>query len=63
MGVAAADVYGDGKLAIFKTNFAGDTSTLYRNLGGLNFEDITFQSGLGRNTRFLGWGVQFPRLR
>ena len=59
MGVAAGDVFGDGKLAIFKTNFAGDTSTLYRNLGGLNFEDMTFQAGLGRNTRFLGWGAAF----
>ena len=59
MGVTAADAYGDGKLAIFKTNFAGDTSTLYRNLGGGNFEDMTFQSGLGRNTRFLGWGASF----
>ena len=59
MGVSAADVYGDGKLAIFKTNFAGDTSTLYRNLGSENFEDVTFQAGLGRNTRFLGWGAAF----
>ena len=59
MGVAAADIYGDGRLAIFKTNFAGDTSTLYRNLGNGNFEDVTFQSGLGRNTRFLGWGACF----
>jgi hypothetical protein len=59
MGVSAADVYGDGRLAIFKTNFAGDTSTLYRNLGSGNFEDMTFQAGLGRNTRFLGWGASF----
>lgn len=59
MGVTAADVYGDGKLAIFKTNFAGDTSTLYRNLGEGTFEDMTFQAGLGRNTRFLGWGAAF----
>ena len=59
MGVSAADIYGDGKLAIFKTNFAGDTSTLYRNLGEGAFEDMTFQSGLGRNTRFLGWGASF----
>lgn len=59
MGVTAADAFGDGKLAIFKTNFAGDTSTLYRNLGDSNFEDHTFQSGLGRNTRFLGWGAAF----
>ena len=42
-----------------KTNFAGDTSTLYRNLGKNSFEDITFQAGLGRNTRFLGWGAMF----
>jgi hypothetical protein len=59
MGVSAADAYGDGKLAIFKTNFAGDTSTLYRNMGNGFFEDMTFQAGLGRNTRFLGWGAAF----
>jgi hypothetical protein len=59
MGVTAADVYGDGRLSIFKTNFAGDTSTLYRNLGEGNFEDMTFQAGFGRNTRFLGWGACF----
>ena len=59
MGVTAADVLGNGRLEIFKTNFAGDTSTLYRNLGGDNFEDMTFQSGMGRNTRFLGWGANF----
>ncbi len=59
MGVSAADIYGDGKLAIFKTNFAGDTSTLYRNMGSGAFEDMTFQAGLGRNTRFLGWGANF----
>ncbi|MDQ2839704.1 MAG: CRTAC1 family protein [Acidobacteriota bacterium] len=59
MGVSAADVYGNGRLDIVKTNFAGDTSSLYRNLSGGNFEDVTFQSGLGRNTRFLGWGAAF----
>src|ERR1039457_5723623 len=59
MGVSAADIYGSGQLAIFKTNFAGDTSTLYRNLGDGTFEDVTFQSGQGRNTRFLGWGACF----
>ncbi len=59
MGVSAADVYGNGRLDIVKTNFAGDTSSLYRNLGSGNFEDVTFQSGLGRNTRFLGWGAVF----
>ncbi|HZT37397.1 MAG TPA: CRTAC1 family protein [Bryobacteraceae bacterium] len=59
MGVSAADYDGDGRLDIVKTNFAGDTSSLYRNLGNNFFEDATFQSGLGRNTRFLGWGAMF----
>ena len=59
MGVAAIDYDGDGWLDIVKTNFAGDTSSLYRNLGRMNFDDQTLQAGLGRNTRFLGWGVGF----
>jgi hypothetical protein len=32
---------------------------LYRNLGKMAFDDQTFQAGLGKNTRFLGWGVGF----
>ena len=59
MGVSTADYDGDGNLDIVKTNFAGDTSSLYRNLGNRFFEDATFQAGLGRNTRFLGWGAMF----
>ena len=59
MGVSAADYDCDGNLDIVKTNFAGDTSSLYRNLGNMTFEDQTFQAGLGKNTRFLGWGVGF----
>lgn len=59
MGVSAADYDGNGLLDIVKTNFAGDTSSLYRNLGNNVFEDQTYQAGLGRNTRFLGWGAAF----
>jgi enediyne biosynthesis protein E4 len=59
MGVSAADFDGDGLVDIVKTNFAGDTSSLYRNLGKGFFEDVTFQAGLGKNTRFLGWGAVF----
>jgi hypothetical protein len=59
MGVSAADYDLDGSLDIVKTNFAGDTPSLYHNLGGGVFEDATFQAGLGKHTQFLGWGCGF----
>jgi enediyne biosynthesis protein E4 len=59
MGIAAADYDLDGNLDIVKTNFAGDTPSLYHNLGGGNFEDATFTAGLGAHTQFLGWGCGF----
>lgn len=59
MGVSAGDYDGDGWLDIFKTNFSGDTSTLYRNRGKMTFDDQTFVAGIGLNTRFLGWGCGF----
>jgi enediyne biosynthesis protein E4 len=59
MGVSASDYDLDGNLDIVKTNFAGDTPTLYHNLGGATFEDVTFQAGLGKHTQFLGWGCGF----
>lgn len=59
MGVSAADYDLDGNLDIVKTNFAGDTPSLYHNLGGANFEDTTFMAGLGAHTQYLGWGCGF----
>jgi enediyne biosynthesis protein E4 len=59
MGVTAGDYDRDGWLDIFKTNFAGDTSTLYHNAGKGIFDDVTFPAGLGVNTRWLGWGCGF----
>jgi hypothetical protein len=49
----------DGNLDIVKTNFAGDTPSLYHNLGQANFEDATFAAGLGAHTQYLGWGCGF----
>jgi hypothetical protein len=59
MGVSAADYDLDGNLDIVKTNFAGDTPSLYHNQGGANFEDTTFTAGLGAHTQYLGWGCGF----
>ena len=59
MGVSIGDFNRDGLLDIVKTNFAGDTDSLYLNLGDGTFEDHTYLSGLGINTRYLGWGVGF----
>ncbi|MGZ4815002.1 MAG: CRTAC1 family protein [Terriglobales bacterium] len=59
MGVSAADYNSDGNLDVVKTNFAGDTPSLFKGMGGMTFEDVTFAAGLGVNTRFLGWGVGF----
>jgi hypothetical protein len=59
MGISAADYDLDGNLDLVKTNFAGDTPSLYRNLGGANFEDTTFPAGLGAHTQYLGWGCGF----
>ena len=57
MGVAIGDYDRNGTMDIFKTNFAGDTSTLYANTGEGLCEDRTFASGIGAVTRFLGWGA------
>jgi hypothetical protein len=59
MGVGIGDYDRNGTMDIFKTNFAGDTSTLYANTGKGLCEDRTFAAGLGVNTRWLGWGVGF----
>ncbi|HEY1985241.1 MAG TPA: CRTAC1 family protein [Terracidiphilus sp.] len=57
MGVAVGDYDGDGRLDIFKTNFAGDLPVLYRNLGKGIFEDATRASGLAVDNRFVCWGT------
>jgi hypothetical protein len=59
MGVSVGDFNRDGQLDIVKTNFAGDTDSLYMNAGNGEFEDRTYLAGLGINTRYLGWGVGF----
>jgi enediyne biosynthesis protein E4 len=59
MGITVGDYDRNGTFDLFKTNFAGDTSTLYGNTGNGLCEDRTFAAGIGMNTRWLGWGVGF----
>jgi hypothetical protein len=59
MGVAIGDYDRNGTMDVFKTNFAGDTSTLYANTGQGLCDDRTFAAGIGSVTRYLGWGAGF----
>ena len=60
MGADSADFDGDGRLDFIVTNFAHDVNTLYRNLDGRHFEDVTVASGLAGPTFVrMGWGTAF----
>jgi hypothetical protein len=57
MGIGVGDFNLDGNLDILKTHFSDDTSVLYRNNGKEYFDDVSVASGLGVETRFVGWGA------
>jgi hypothetical protein len=59
MGSTVADYDGDGNLDLFRTNFSDDTSTLYHNNGDGTFTDVTYATGFGAHTKYLGWGTMF----
>jgi hypothetical protein len=59
MGVGVADYDCDGWFDIFKTNFADDTSDLYRNNGDGTFTEVSFNSGIGINNKYVAWGCGF----
>ena len=60
MGVDFADYDHSGRLSAFVSNFADQPNTLYRNLGGKGFEDVSWSSGLGQASYpLVGWGTGF----
>jgi hypothetical protein len=61
MGVDAGDYDGDGRLDLIKTHFSQDYTTLYRNLGGGLFADVSVRAGMRLGPQ-LGWGVGFVDL-
>jgi tetratricopeptide (TPR) repeat protein len=60
MGVACGDLNGDGRLDLAVTNFYGESTTFFRNLGHGAFADQTNHVGLAGPTRhLLGFGIAF----
>jgi hypothetical protein len=58
MGTALGDLEGDGRADLFVTNFYGESTTFYRNLGSGMFSDQTVGIGLAGPSRFLlGFGI------
>jgi hypothetical protein len=60
MGIAVGDYDEDGLTDLVVTHFARDTSTIYRNLGAMAFEDLARELGLREATyEPLQWGAIF----
>ena len=60
MGIACGDLDGDGLPDLAVTNYFGESTTFYRNLGGGLFADHTATIGLTAPSRpLLGFGIAF----
>lgn len=58
MGADAGDVDNDGLVDIFETSYQREMSTLFRNLGGGLFEDVTQRANAGRGGySVVKWGI------
>src|SRR3984957_9766401 len=57
MGIGVGDYDLDGHLDLFKTHFADDANALYHNDGKGNFDDVTQQSRVAVETRYICWGA------
>lgn len=60
MGIAVGDYENKGRLSILHTTFSDDYKVLYRNNGGIDFTDVSYDVGLAAPTiPFLSWGDGF----
>ena len=60
MGIAGGDLDGDGLFDLAVTNYFGESTTFYRNLGGGFFVDHSSLIGMAAPTRrLLGFGIAF----
>jgi enediyne biosynthesis protein E4 len=57
MGVGIGDYDLDGHIDIFKTHFQRQPSGLYHNSGKADFTDVTTETGIAKETRFVSWGA------
>jgi hypothetical protein len=60
MGTAFADFGGNGRLGLMVTNHEAEMHSVFLNLDGAIFSDVTVRSGVGPATRpYVGFGVAF----
>jgi hypothetical protein len=57
MGACAGDYNLDGHTDLVKTHFYNQATGLYRNDGHGNYDDVTIEAGLNKETRFVCFGV------
>ena len=62
MGVDCEDIDGDGLPELFATHFREDYNTLYKNIDGRIFQDVSSSAGIIRDSSpYVGWGMRAGR--